>query len=915
VFISALVRVRVFLLCLLVSAAVLAISACGGSSGSSTPPPLAPSLVSIAVTPAAPSVAAGLTQQFAATGTYSDGTKTDLTHSATWSSDAPNVATVSTSGLATSKIQGTANITATVGAIKGSTGFTVTAPTLVSLSINPANATIQIGTVAPQNFSAIELYTDQSTKDVTATSTWSVSNSWIASVDVNGEVSANRAGYTALTAVDGTLSASANVTVLATARYLYVASDAGRDLTRMSVNSSTGQPQFKGYQRTGNYTNIGDGCITSDPSGQRAYLSNVSVASGSFKGLVTIYSIDASSGKLAPRFNGPASFSDPIGCLVFEPGGKFAYAAVAIGNSTNALDTFAVNQDGSLSLTASVTLPETPGVPAMDPLGKYLYVATQYATVGETVHAYGYAIDSSTGALTPVDTDPFVLPSESAGSFSFHPSGKYLYLPDLNSATVTQYNLDRATGKISTANASVLSCSNASSLGFSPDGTHAYLACLGGNNRSGTDAPLIAFSIGATGTLTQIGTASAGLTPGQMVVDPSGKFIYLAGSGSDYISSGGSITSAENVVLVYTVASDGTVTLSRQIAGHFMSQAILLASGTQAVTTTSKHAYITTSGDNMLTSYNVAQDGTLSLLNATPSLAQAFSPANLSWGSDILLASPSTPANFTAYAINNGIPTQGFIFGMAKQTAGIVMDPSGLLAFGPDSSSGLVYEYANGNQPGVWSTLMTSPDNQTWQPLTYDAQAGAGPAITDPSGRFLIVANQTAKSISMFEYQGAAPIPPTPLTYTPVAIAMDPTGNWLFVAGDDQKLHLLLSNGLGLLTDSASASLPSNATSIAIDPSAHFVYTAGPGGLAAFSIDSHTLALNPIDLNPGVSLANASGVYIDPSGKFLYIPVSGSVNALYLFTINSDGTLTGAATNPVATPNHATGIVFDAVTQ
>ena len=347
--ISVLARVRIFLLCLTVSAAVLAISACGGggSGSGTTPPPTTPSLVSIAVTPAAPSVAAGLTQQFVATGTYSDGTKTDLTHSATWSSDAPNIATVSTSGLATSKVQGAANITATVGSVKGSTGFTVTAPTLVSFSVTPANATIQIGTVVPQKFSAIELYTDQSTKDVTASSTWSISNSWIASVDVEGAVSASRAGYTALTAVDGTHSASANVAVLASPRYLYVASDAGRDLTRMSINAATGQPQFMGYQRTGNYTNIGDGCITADPSGQRAYLSNVSLVSGSYSGLVTIYSIDAASGKLTPKFNSPSHFSDPVGCLVFEPSGKFAYAAVEIGNSMHVLDTFAVNQDGS----------------------------------------------------------------------------------------------------------------------------------------------------------------------------------------------------------------------------------------------------------------------------------------------------------------------------------------------------------------------------------------------------------------------------------------------------------------------------------------------------------------------------------------------------------------------------------------
>jgi 6-phosphogluconolactonase (cycloisomerase 2 family) len=826
------------------------------------------------------------------------------------------VAAINASGLATSKLQGSVNISAAVGSIKGSTEFTVTAPTLVSFSVTPGNATIQIGSATPQQFSAVELYTDQSTKDVTATSAWTVSNPWIGAVDVNGEVSANRAGYTALTAVDGSVSASANVTVLATPQYLYVASDAGRDLTRMSINSDSGQPHFLGYQRTGNYTNIGGGCLSSDPSGQRAYLSSVSMVSGgSFTGLLNIYAMDATGGKLVPKFNGPFTLPDPVGCIVFEPGGKFAYATVVMDNSTNALDIFSVDQDGSLTLAATVTLPETPGTPAIDPRGMYLYVATQYTTAGEVVHAYGYAIDSSTGGLTPVDPTPFVLPSETAGAFTFHPNGKYVYLSDSNSGTITEYNLDPNNGKITSAIASVTPCINARPLSFSPDGTHAYVACEEDGNRSMTNAPLITFSVGASGALTQIGNTTAGVIPRQMVIDPSGKFIYLLSSGSDYITSGGGSTVASNVVLVYQVQADGTVTLAKQIAGHVQSQAMLLAAGSQAVTTTPAHAYVTTSGDNMLTSYTVAEDGTLTALYAMQSLTKPFSPTMLPWGSDLLLASPSTPYNLTAYATNNGITSQGLLFGVATQPGGIVIDPSGLIAFGADSSTGLVYEYGYGGLPGFWSTVMTLPDNQPPQPMTYAAGAGAGPAITDPSGRFLIVGSQPAKSISLFEYQGAAPIPATTLTYGPVAIAMDPTGNWLLVSGDDMKLHLLVSNGLGLLTDSASAALPGNAASIAIDPSAQFVYAAGAAGLTAFSVDPQTLALNPISLSLPVSLASATGVYIDPPGKFLYVSVSGSVNALYLFTINNDGTLSSAGTNPVATPNYVTGMVFDEVIQ
>ncbi|MBL8728996.1 MAG: Ig-like domain-containing protein, partial [Planctomycetes bacterium] len=52
-------------------------------------------LTSLAVTPTNPQVALGTTQQFTATGTYSDSTTQDLTTAVTWSSSATGVATVS----------------------------------------------------------------------------------------------------------------------------------------------------------------------------------------------------------------------------------------------------------------------------------------------------------------------------------------------------------------------------------------------------------------------------------------------------------------------------------------------------------------------------------------------------------------------------------------------------------------------------------------------------------------------------------------------------------------------------------------------------------------------------------------------------------------------------------------------------
>ena len=90
-----------------------ALSSCSVSSPT-------PMLSSITVTPATPSLVKLATQQFAATGTYSDNTTKDITTEVTWTSNTTSVATiVSTSGLATAVDVGTSVITATLGSVSG----------------------------------------------------------------------------------------------------------------------------------------------------------------------------------------------------------------------------------------------------------------------------------------------------------------------------------------------------------------------------------------------------------------------------------------------------------------------------------------------------------------------------------------------------------------------------------------------------------------------------------------------------------------------------------------------------------------------------------------------------------------------------------------------------------------------------
>jgi hypothetical protein len=128
-----------------ISAGATTISAAlAGVTGSTVLTVTAPAtLTSIAVTPANPANRVGTTQQFTATGTYSDSSTQNLTSQATWASSATAVATVNSSGLATAAAAGSTTISATLGSVRGNTTLTIqSAP----LAITPTS--LPSGTVS-----------------------------------------------------------------------------------------------------------------------------------------------------------------------------------------------------------------------------------------------------------------------------------------------------------------------------------------------------------------------------------------------------------------------------------------------------------------------------------------------------------------------------------------------------------------------------------------------------------------------------------------------------------------------------------------------------------------------------------------------------------------------------------------------
>ena len=169
--------------------------------------------VSIAVTPTTASIPMQGQQAFVATATYSDGSTRDVSATSSWSSGSPSVASVNaSSGLATGVVGGIALITATFDGKTSSANLTVTAATLVSIAITPATATVPINAFQP--FMATATYSDGSTENVTATSSWSSGSASVATVNATSGMATGVVGGTALiTATFGGKTGSATVTV------------------------------------------------------------------------------------------------------------------------------------------------------------------------------------------------------------------------------------------------------------------------------------------------------------------------------------------------------------------------------------------------------------------------------------------------------------------------------------------------------------------------------------------------------------------------------------------------------------------------------------------------------------------------------------------------------------------------------
>lgn len=242
---------------------------------------------SISLSPSSKTIIKGTTTQFTATATYSNGTTSDISNTAVWTSSDTSVAGVNTStsngGLAQGINSGSVTITATSGGKSATANLSVSAATLVSIAIN-ASTSIAKGTT--KQYTATGTYSDGTTLDITSLVTWSSSSSSNVSI---GNASGSKGLATGVAQGSSTIQASLSGINSNTSTLSVTAAT----LTSIAIgsNASVSAGGTTQYTATGTFSDASTQDITSlvtwnSSSASTATISNAALDKGKAYGLV-----------------------------------------------------------------------------------------------------------------------------------------------------------------------------------------------------------------------------------------------------------------------------------------------------------------------------------------------------------------------------------------------------------------------------------------------------------------------------------------------------------------------------------------------------------------------------------------------------------------------------------------------------
>ncbi len=812
---------------------LLALVSCGGGGGStpvqtSNPQPQA-TLASIRVSPSSATLAKGRSQQFTATGQYTDNTSKDLTSIVVWTGSPAGLVSISSGGLARSLGEGQVTITATSSSVSGTAQLLVGPADLVTISIN-AQSSMTLGDVSP--VSAMAAYSDGSVQDVSSEAQWTSSNPYVVSVSAGSGVNARsssanspqqasgtQVGVAYLSASAGGMTAETKVVVRGYPRFAYVANNLRDSVSGYTVDAATGMLRANGYAFT--TTTAFTDCFTVHPSGTFGYAVN------SAKATISPLSI-AADGSLSR--DATLAVRNHPGCVLISPSGKFAFIGSVTPDTITAYTIDATSH--ALTEVQSVPLPSTPRTPALHPTGRFLYVATDTGILG-------YAVDSASGMLTAVPGSPF--PAWTNGNYiAIEPGGKFAYVPNPNETRMKVFAVATETGALTEVANAIVSTGgiNPQVPVFDRGGQFLYvpneLADFGL-----TTGTIGAFRIdGSTGKLTAVAGSPfpAGQIPHNLGLDIDGLGKYL------YVNDGASF------VTIYEIdPNQGSLRNAGRMATRTGAGSITVVSGTAPVQYVPTLAWVF---DQAGTIETFAFDRTSTLLStATKTVsagATSFSVEQRGkWG---YVTNPTTKRFDTFNIDPSGIWSDFFSFDLAgRNPTAVAADTANRAVYVTDPLANGIFAFTHLGNP---ASITTFADPTGTQVALFPTGPAPAAMVTDPSSEYLFVANGDS-TVSRYQLSPEFGSPTeitwlgSPSAFAPgvKALAMDRTGQYLYALSSGQLSGYWIdyfNDGLPkAITDFPTVNL-NNAVAVATSVSANFLYIADADGVHVYAIDPAT---------------------------------------------------------------------------
>jgi YD repeat-containing protein len=902
-------------------------------------------LVSLSISPANESIPKAVSQQLTATGLFNDGSTQNLTSSVTWSSSNPTVATIVGNGLATDVGEGTTTISATLGAISGSTSLTLTAPAAASVSVNPSPAAISAGGML--QLTANLVFTDGSTQNVTQTATWSTSAADVAvvsnAVGSQGLVTRVGPGTAIITAASGSFSGIAlvaNSSATSYPRFVYV-SNGGGNIFIYSVNSQTGQLRANGSVQVSNQS----GNLALDPSQSYLYFSVPSAAGNLFA-----FSVNPANGALTQISGSPYTAGTSTGPVVTDPSDRFVY----VGDpSSDSIFGFSIGAGGALTALPGSPYPAggAPSALVAHPSGRFLFELNQNQGGGGADPPGSvsvFAINSNNGALSAISGSPFEV-GDTPVALAEDPAGNYLFVSNMGQSNSSRMRRpksrddfevflarpsvhpeprdllgisDHAGSDSPTGVARTRLFASLDMNSFSPfpvtatDGgafAPARSPFAGLFFQAGGSSPSIsAFTVDPNaGTLTEVSGSPFGVSSGlsSISVDTTGQYLY----GETYNSlfgfsiNGGALTPLSNSpfsLSVGPIVFDPSGLFAYAPSGN----------GVQEMGTNSSTGTLTAlPGGTPVGGVSIAISGGSAPIIYVPQFAYVVSSGAANGANNI--AGYSINAATGALTRLEGSPfAEGFfpVFATADmfgQSLYVANNCSDLLCA---ASNGSVSGYAISPGSGALTAAAGSPFPAGVAPVSVALQP---PGINaQSSNEYAYIASQNSQ---FFEY---AVNPATGVlttfagspAYTSangvIATAVDPTGSYLYVITScsgcaNDVLYgydLFLYDGQLIYQPPViTAALGTAPQAIGVDPGGRFVLVTD-GASNTVSVLSTQASYSQVTGSPFATDGNPSAVALDPTGQFVYI-ANQATNDVSAYTMNpSTGSLTPISGSPYA---------------